>query len=836
MVQTVKLGLARNDRQPWGFRLHGGAEYGSPLVIQKVNDKSISEHAGLKAGDVVIAVNGNDVTHCRHKEAQDMILRCGNNFTLSVQRGGLFQEAIKTQLAASHHSTRVPSPQPPLMSQTDHGQAPMPTQSGGAGGGFTTVPHAQPKMASYNSPHKLYSEETMKEMANSNPDNLSQGMKSMGFNKKAEKSLQDVTANSQVLRALQEEEAGHGPSFGVAGMSELQEDRQRHPNFPYFDPSSHPLKPLNQTSHSHGHQSASFRLLQRALETDTNNNCDHEPDQTFQPQHAPRPDEAPASVFRSGGMNRAPHEQPRAPWQRPLQSPAPTQAFHQQQPASAWNTSLNANKAGAASNAEDFTKQFMTDLHQPSQTEPERAFESPIPRPSSGMRSTPTVSFRTQSPLRTQSPAQHQIKTQSPMRQQSPAQQLRTQSPAFKQIHQQQQQHQDQVDNQAQGENWNNTLNDNKAGMASNAQDFTKQFMSDMFGGGMGGPPAPAPQPVAPTPAGQVQWPPTNQQPRENTPSHPPFEAPSTSILKNGSGHNLAMSSSSSSMHQSSQSTSVQEQQSAPSMPGVKFQTSQPQPQGPGSLPRMPGMPLKSLTGKVSNPQATLAANLPKMSIPAAQAPVPAPASSEPAPPVGPGQSLVAPRRGRGELRQPTAGRVPLCGSCGQQIRGPFITALGKTWCPNHFSCAQASCGKSLQDCGFVEEQGHLVCEACYGQYYAPECEKCRKKILGNTLKAMNKTFCPECFVCAYCGKIFANSPFYLEDGLPYCEYDWNELFTTKCVSCGFPIEAGDRWVEALNNNYHSQCFNCTLCKKNLEGVGFFVKSGRAFCKSHARG
>ena len=39
-----------------------------------------------------------------------------------------------------------------------------------------------------------------------------------------------------------------------------------------------------------------------------------------------------------------------------------------------------------------------------------------------------------------------------------------------------------------------------------------------------------------------------------------------------------------------------------------------------------------------------------------------------------------------------------------------------------------------------------------------------------NCLKAMGRTFHPECFVCAYCGKIFANSPFYLEDGLPYCE------------------------------------------------------------------
>jgi hypothetical protein len=39
-----------------------------------------------------------------------------------------------------------------------------------------------------------------------------------------------------------------------------------------------------------------------------------------------------------------------------------------------------------------------------------------------------------------------------------------------------------------------------------------------------------------------------------------------------------------------------------------------------------------------------------------------------------------------------------------------------------------------------------------------------------NCLKAVGKTFHPECFVCAYCGKMFANSPFYLEDGLPYCE------------------------------------------------------------------
>ena len=86
---------------------------------------------------------------------------------------------------------------------------------------------------------------------------------------------------------------------------------------------------------------------------------------------------------------------------------------------------------------------------------------------------------------------------------------------------------------------------------------------------------------------------------------------------------------------------------------------------------------------------------------------------------------------------------------------------------------------------------------------------------------------------------------------------DWNELFTTKCFACGFPIEAGDRWVEAMNNNYHSQCFTCAVmfhsiqkikdgtkwvnsilfqvCKKNLEGQSFLGKGGRPMCKSHVR-
>lgn len=32
---------------------------------------------------------------------------------------------------------------------------------------------------------------------------------------------------------------------------------------------------------------------------------------------------------------------------------------------------------------------------------------------------------------------------------------------------------------------------------------------------------------------------------------------------------------------------------------------------------------------------------------------------------------------------------------------------------------------------GFVEEKGALYCEVCYEKFFAPECSKCQRKILG---------------------------------------------------------------------------------------------------------
>ncbi|KFD69999.1 LOW QUALITY PROTEIN: hypothetical protein M514_06798 [Trichuris suis] len=193
------------------------------------------------------------------------------------------------------------------------------------------------------------------------------------------------------------------------------------------------------------------------------------------------------------------------------------------------------------------------------------------------------------------------------------------------------------------------------------------------------------------------------------------------------------------------------------------------------------------------------------------------------------------PRRGRGILKQiGDSSRIPVCEACMREIRGPFVLALSKTWCPDHFTCSHPDCQRKLLDVGFVEEAGFIYCEFCFEKYLAPTCNKCQRAIVGDTLTAMERKWHPECFCCAHCHQPFGNSCFFLEDGKPFCEKDWNALFTTKCSACQFPIEAGDRWVEALGNAYHSNCFNCTICQRSLEGQNFYLKGGHPYCKAHA--
>ncbi|NXG51180.1 LDB3 protein, partial [Psilopogon haemacephalus] len=216
-------------------------------------------------------------------------------------------------------------------------------------------------------------------------------------------------------------------------------------------------------------------------------------------------------------------------------------------------------------------------------------------------------------------------------------------------------------------------------------------------------------------------------------------------------------------------------------------------------------------------------------------APVPSPASTSAYPsPVSTSSQTPAIARGtvqRAE-RFPASSRTPLCGHCNSIIRGPFLVAMGRSWHPEEFNCAY--CKKSLADMCFVEEQNSVYCERCYEQFFAPTCARCHTKIMGEVMHALRQTWHTSCFVCAACKMPFGNSLFHMEDGEPYCEKDYIALFSTKCHGCDFPVEAGDKFIEALGHTWHDTCFICAVCHVNLEGQPFYSKKDKPLCKKHA--
>jgi hypothetical protein len=239
-------------------------------------------------------------------------------------------------------------------------------------------------------------------------------------------------------------------------------------------------------------------------------------------------------------------------------------------------------------------------------------------------------------------------------------------------------------------------------------------------------------------------------------------------------------------------------------------------------------------------PPPPMAAARPTFTQPPYQPPVAArPFTNSPSP------ALAKPKNGNRNINRGALGshimnaanpnHVPNCNNCGQLVRGPFISAIGKVFCPNHFTCQHPSCGINLEQCGFVEEDGKLYCEKDFQKYFAPTCFKCKTSIMGECSYALDKSFHPECFVCLNCKCKLGSGTFHMEDGQPYCPKCFAALFAQKCAGCEFPIEAGDQFFEAINQMWHCECFTCQTCHVQLKSSGFCVKGVKPYCKKHAR-
>ncbi|XP_069990475.1 transforming growth factor beta-1-induced transcript 1 protein isoform X17 [Penaeus vannamei] len=224
---------------------------------------------------------------------------------------------------------------------------------------------------------------------------------------------------------------------------------------------------------------------------------------------------------------------------------------------------------------------------------------------------------------------------------------------------------------------------------------------------------------------------------------------------------------------------------------------------------------------------------------PSPPAPAPAPLK-EPTPPKEPSPTPTPPQPNQldsmlGSLASHmteqgiTTTQKGCCSACDKPIVGQVITALGKTWHPEHFTCAH--CNQELGTKNFFERDGRPYCEVDYHNLFSPRCAYCNGPILDKCVTALDTTWHPEHFFCAQCGNTFGDDGFHEKDGKPYCRDDYFNMFAPKCGGCNAPIM--DNYISALNAQWHPECFVCRDCRQPFNGGSFFDHEGMPYCETH---
>jgi len=169
------------------------------------------------------------------------------------------------------------------------------------------------------------------------------------------------------------------------------------------------------------------------------------------------------------------------------------------------------------------------------------------------------------------------------------------------------------------------------------------------------------------------------------------------------------------------------------------------------------------------------------------------------------------------------------CGGCGKPVMGEATTALGKVWHPWCFTCVV--CDDEIGKKTFFEREGKPYCEGCYHKLFSPSCAYCNKPVLGQCVTALNKTWHPEHFFCAMCNNFFGEDGFHEYEGKPYCRPDYYNLFAPKCGGCLKPILTN--YISAMGKQWHPECFVCRECGAPFTNGSFFELDGQPYCETH---
>jgi len=153
-----------------------------------------------------------------------------------------------------------------------------------------------------------------------------------------------------------------------------------------------------------------------------------------------------------------------------------------------------------------------------------------------------------------------------------------------------------------------------------------------------------------------------------------------------------------------------------------------------------------------------------------------------------------------------------ICSICKRPIIGEFISLNGQPIHPEHYRCEECGCEFVGGNCH--EYEGRFYCLEHYKQLIMKTCGRCHKPVLGRSVTALGRVWHPEHFTCEVCNEAFMGSQYFEKDGKAYCDLHYNQLFGYICDKCGEPIYK--EGIDFLEKHYHITCFICHICERKL--------------------
>ncbi|XP_055483904.1 four and a half LIM domains protein 1-like [Psammomys obesus] len=170
------------------------------------------------------------------------------------------------------------------------------------------------------------------------------------------------------------------------------------------------------------------------------------------------------------------------------------------------------------------------------------------------------------------------------------------------------------------------------------------------------------------------------------------------------------------------------------------------------------------------------------------------------------------------------------CEECRQPISADSKEVHYKSgyWHNTCFCCYK--CRQPLATETFVSWENKILCNKCAVQDSTPKCQGCLNSIVAGdqNVEYKNTIWHKNCFVCSNCKQVIGTQSFFPKDDKFYCVTCHENMFAKRCTKCNKPIKTGG--ISYQDQPWHSECFVCCNCSKELSGQRFTVVDNQYYC------